>query len=147
VRTLTPATTFTDPTTGTKATLQQFLSPSQPGAADGRAPRGVQFQVHPQDMRTVSCNPDRAQLDQLEELRPRAVSALIALVTANEFCFHAAHRHAEVGRFHHHRHRRRDLVADDVGNLIREPLLHLQAARELDEPGILLRPITLLVGM
>ncbi len=29
VRTLTPATTFTDPTTGTRATLQQFLSPSQ----------------------------------------------------------------------------------------------------------------------
>jgi hypothetical protein len=28
VRSLTPATTFTDPTTGTKATLQQFLSPS-----------------------------------------------------------------------------------------------------------------------
>ena len=29
VRTLTPAATFTDPTTGTRATLQQFLSPSQ----------------------------------------------------------------------------------------------------------------------
>ncbi len=29
VRTLTPATTFTDPTTGTRATLQQFLSPTQ----------------------------------------------------------------------------------------------------------------------
>jgi hypothetical protein len=29
VRTLTPATTFTDPTTGAKATLQQFMSPSQ----------------------------------------------------------------------------------------------------------------------
>ena len=29
VRSLTPATTFTDPTTGTRATLQQFLSPSQ----------------------------------------------------------------------------------------------------------------------
>jgi hypothetical protein len=29
VRTLTPATTFTDPTTGNKALLQQFLSPSQ----------------------------------------------------------------------------------------------------------------------
>jgi hypothetical protein len=29
VRTLTPATTFTDPTTGNRATLQQFLSPSQ----------------------------------------------------------------------------------------------------------------------
>ena len=29
VRTLTPATAFTDPTTGTRATLQQFLSPSQ----------------------------------------------------------------------------------------------------------------------
>jgi len=28
VRSLTPATTFTDPTTGTKATLQQFLSPA-----------------------------------------------------------------------------------------------------------------------
>jgi hypothetical protein len=28
VRSLTPATTFTDPTTGTRATLQQFLSPS-----------------------------------------------------------------------------------------------------------------------
>jgi hypothetical protein len=28
VRSLTTATTFTDPTTGTKATLQQFLSPS-----------------------------------------------------------------------------------------------------------------------
>ena len=29
VRTLTPAATFTDPTTGNRATLQQFLSPSQ----------------------------------------------------------------------------------------------------------------------
>ena len=29
VRTLTPATAFTDPTTGNRATLQQFLSPSQ----------------------------------------------------------------------------------------------------------------------
>jgi hypothetical protein len=29
VRTLTPATAFTDPTTGTRATLQQFLSPTQ----------------------------------------------------------------------------------------------------------------------
>jgi Carboxypeptidase regulatory-like domain/TonB-dependent Receptor Plug Domain len=29
VRTLTPATTFTDPTTGTRATLRQFLSPTQ----------------------------------------------------------------------------------------------------------------------
>ena len=29
VRTLTPATSFTDPTTGNRATLQQFLSPSQ----------------------------------------------------------------------------------------------------------------------
>ena len=29
VRSLTPATTFTDPTTGTRATLQQFLSPTQ----------------------------------------------------------------------------------------------------------------------
>jgi hypothetical protein len=29
VRTLTPATTFVDPTTGSRATLQQFLSPSQ----------------------------------------------------------------------------------------------------------------------
>jgi hypothetical protein len=29
VRTLTPETTFTDPTTGTRATLQQFLSPTQ----------------------------------------------------------------------------------------------------------------------
>jgi hypothetical protein len=29
VRTLTPATTFTDPTTGARATLQQFLSPTQ----------------------------------------------------------------------------------------------------------------------
>ena len=29
VRSLTPATAFTDPTTGTRATLQQFLSPSQ----------------------------------------------------------------------------------------------------------------------
>ena len=27
VRSLTPATAFTDPTTGTRATLQQFLSP------------------------------------------------------------------------------------------------------------------------
>jgi hypothetical protein len=29
VRSLTPATTFTDPTTGQRATLQQFLSPTQ----------------------------------------------------------------------------------------------------------------------
>ncbi len=29
VRTLTPATAFTDPTTGTRATLQQFGSPVQ----------------------------------------------------------------------------------------------------------------------
>jgi len=29
VRTLTPATAFTDPTTGTRATQQQFLSPTQ----------------------------------------------------------------------------------------------------------------------
>ena len=29
VRSLTPATAFTDPTTGTRATLQQFLSPTQ----------------------------------------------------------------------------------------------------------------------
>ena len=29
VRTLTPAATFTNPTTGNRATLQQFLSPSQ----------------------------------------------------------------------------------------------------------------------
>ena len=29
VRTLTPATAFTDPTTGTRQTLQQFLSPTQ----------------------------------------------------------------------------------------------------------------------
>ena len=40
---LTPATTFTDPTTGTRATLQQFLSPTQIlRAADGGVPRGVQ---------------------------------------------------------------------------------------------------------
>ncbi|MBI3490332.1 MAG: hypothetical protein HY047_00795 [Acidobacteria bacterium] len=40
VRTLTPATTFTDPTTGTRATLQQFLSPSQI-----LVPRTVVFRV------------------------------------------------------------------------------------------------------
>ena len=61
----------------------------------------------------------------------------MALVTANEFCFsHAAHRHAQVRPLHHDRHaERRDLLEDGVGNLVREPLLHLQpAAEHLDEP-------------
>lgn len=42
VRNRTEATTFTYPTTGTRATLQQFMSPVAIGAADRGVPRRVQ---------------------------------------------------------------------------------------------------------
>ena len=55
-----------------------------------------------------------------------------ALVTVREFCFsHAAHHHAEVGGLDHHADARRlQHVHDRVGDLLGEPLLHLQPARE-----------------
>src|SRR5262249_21410921 len=82
-----------------------------------------------------------AQLDQLEELHARA--PLIAERAEHRagdgeriLLFDAAHRHAEVRRFHDDGDAERiDRVADRVRDLIREALLHLQASREdVDEP-------------
>ena len=63
--------------------------------------------------------------------------------------FDAAHHHAEVARFNHHTHTLwRDGLLNRVGNLLRQPFLHLQAARKTSmRRGILLRPITLPLGM
>jgi hypothetical protein len=49
----------------------------------------------------------------------------------------APHHHAEVDRLGHHGHAtRRQHLLDHLGDLHREPLLHLEAAGEhLDEPG------------
>ena len=82
-----------------------------------------------------------AQLDQLEELHARArVVAEGAEHRARHrervLLLDAAHRHAQMRRFHHDGDaERRDLVADRVGDLVGQPLLHLQAAAEdVDEP-------------
>ena len=88
----------------------------------------------------------RSLMSSRNSMRVRALlrnAPSMALVTAKEFCFsHAAHRHAEVGGFHHHRHaERRDLLADRVGNLVRQALLNLQpAAEHVDEPRDLAEP-------
>ena len=97
---------------------------------------------------------DAAELDELEELhaRPRIVAERAehgARHGEGVLLLDAAHRHAEVGGLHDDRHaERRDLLADRVGDLVRQPLLDLQAAAEhVHEPRNLAQSDDLVLGM
>src|SRR3954471_10956864 len=88
-----------------------------------------------------------AQLDQLEKLHARArVGAEGPEHRAGHgkrvLLLDATHRHAQVCRLDDDRDAERgNLLADRVGDLAREPLLHLQAAAEyVDDPWNLAEP-------
>ena len=84
----------------------------------------------------------RAKLDELEELhaRPRVVAETAqhrARHAERVLLFHAAHRHAQVRRFHDDGDAERvDFFANRLGDLARQPLLNLEpAAEDVDEPA------------
>src|SRR5436190_18839057 len=88
-----------------------------------------------------------SQLDQLEKLHARpCVRSERAEHRARHregiLLLDAAHRHAQVGRLDDHGDAdRRNLLADRIGDLVREPLLNLQpAAEHVDQPWNLAQP-------
>ena len=95
----------------------------------------------------------RCLISSRNSMRVRALSRKapsMALVTANEFCFSTPRIDMQrcVALHHDGDAERIDLVADRLGDLVGQPLLHLQpAANTSTRRGILLRPMTCCCGM